>query len=164
MSDEYARLAQSTEPITPEDAQLLRNSAVAGKVFAAIGALVTTGLALGGVSMIRFSTDAFGKVFGGVFLLVSLGFLGLLFYVMTRTSADAGATQKIVYVGTVTNKRVQSSDLRDAQGHPTGSSTQIVSLDGVDFASALVFSQVEVGQRVALHCVRPGEPFRVTWG
>lgn len=167
MQDPYAAVPQTRAPITAEDRAVLQKTAavggVAGLVFSGIGVCIFLGAGWSAVGNFR-TGDVVGGVFVSFFALIGLVFAGVGLFLRKRTQADANATEKIVYTGTVTDKRRDASTVDANQGHGEQHTTtrEIVVLDGTDFAVRFdLWNQVERGTRVELHCVRPGEPFRI---
>jgi hypothetical protein len=88
----------------------------------------------------------------GVFFLTILGFI---LFVHGR---NAFQTKKRIYTGTITDKSEETVKFRNSMGQ----STYTISLDGVEFATDLMFyNQVHKGQQVELHCLKGNSIFFV---
>lgn len=88
----------------------------------------------------------------GVFFLTILGFI---LFVHGR---NAFQTKKRIYTGTITDKSEETVKFRNSMGQ----SNYRISLDGVEFATDLMFyNQVHKGQQVELHCLNGSTVFFV---
>lgn len=152
--DPYANVPQARKPIDETDRAMLQKNAAVGGVAGIVVMVIGLGVAGAGFG-------AIGGVFGVIFGIGGLAFVGVGFYIRKKTAADATATEKVVYTGLVTDKR------RDVERYGEGvnsnsTSKDIVQLDGVDFSVPThLWTNIEKGMRVELHCVSGGWPFRI---
>ena len=157
MHDPYASLTQRREPLTPEDQKAVRAGARAAGCLGR-GILIVT--SLGAVGALVAGSALFAAGFA-VFVVAA-------FFILRGAKADAVATEKIVYAGTVTDKRALESTSMTSTGPTaphavtTTSTSYVVAVDGVDFrVTRAQFELAERGHRLELHCLHPGMPFHV---
>lgn len=163
MSNGFAALTQTKVPLTSDDREELRKAFATAAV---VGGVIAALAAVGSVAAFAHASSSEG-VEAGFSVLVALGLLAVLAgcaWILRVASADRRATEKIVYAGTITDKRVERVD--DSARNPAQPQSDhvryVLGLDGVDFTvNALHHAAVEPGQRAELHCVRAGSPFRV---
>jgi hypothetical protein len=162
VDDSYARLAQSRQPLTEDDRALLARelagTASMSKVLGGVGGALVLG-----AGACALALDAPTNLIAGLLLGLPGALVALLGVTeMRRAKSDAQASEKIVYVGVVTAKRVVVSTNGPAGGTQQRSETRFVDIDGAPFQAGASYDAVAEGQRVAAHCIRPGSPFRLT--
>lgn len=166
MEGPYSSLTHARVPVTDEDREVLRKAFRAALIAAAVlGAVSVGGLVFAIGHALGNLKDPVDAGIGFFFALLLLIMLAIAVWIVRRTSHDRAATEKVVFTGTITGKRTEHSTSHTHEhGHAHDThSHQIISLDGVDFrVNAQVFADVQRGQRVALHCLRGQEVFRIT--
>ncbi len=161
----YDGLPQLRAPLTDEDRALLRETflkaATAGGVLGAVAVIVAVFAVLHAIGNLGDPVDA---GIGFTFTAMLLALVGVAAWRIRRTSDDRRADEKTIFTGTITAKHLERlGDAPRGPGQvPLGGTRMLVTLDGVDFrASVQVYTAVEPGLRVQLHCLRGQEIFRV---
>ena len=164
-ADPYAALARTRAPLTDDDRREVGKTARVMAIAGVVALVFLTGFALALASALGDASDTARTIAGVVFGVPLLGMTAIVVWLVRRTKVDAGATEKTVYVGTVTAKRVEQVEAvarTEGSAHADVQTRHLLTLDGVDFAvNATHYGAVEPGQRAELHCLREREPFRV---
>jgi hypothetical protein len=151
----FDSLKHRSEPMTAEDRSAIRLNAILTSVIGGVMMCILTTVILFGVTVVIPQTRTVLFIWIEVFVCLALAVAcGFLFYYIRRSILALRLTQKIIYSGKITGKRIS--------GGYKESSSYYMTLDEVEFfVERQQYRAANEGDFAEFHCTFPGDVFRV---